>query len=230
MMGFQFEEGEALLIDKPYGWTSFDVVKKIRFQVKNNLKVKKIKVGHAGTLDPLATGLVIVCTGKATKQITAYQDRDKEYIATFELGRTTPSFDLETDTDGVFPTGNLSQELIEAALQEMTGEFDQVAPVYSAKFIDGKRAYEYARKGQEVEMKPHRVTIHEMELLECLLPVIKLRIKCSKGTYIRSIARDLGEILENGACMIGLRRTAIGEFSLEEAMSPEEFENKLSNM
>jgi tRNA pseudouridine55 synthase len=187
-------------------------------------------VGHAGTLDPLATGLVIVCTGKATKQITAYQDREKEYIATFELGRTTPSFDLETDTDGVFPTDNLSKELIEAALQEMTGESDQVAPVYSAKFIDGKRAYDYARKGQEVEMKPHRVTIHEMKLLECQLPVIKIRIKCSKGTYIRSIARDLGEKLENGACMIGLRRTAIGEFSVEEAVSPEEFENKLSNL
>lgn len=221
-----FEEGEILLLDKPYTWTSFDLVKKVQQLIKKKIGVK-IKVGHAGTLDPLASGLLIICTGRKTKQINTFQDLDKEYIANVELGRTTPSFDLETDTDSTFPFEHISKDRIEEQLKVFIGEMDQVPPVFSAKFVNGKRAYEYARKGKEVEMKPHRIKILEAELIKYNLPHIDVRIRCSKGTYIRSFVRDLGLSLENGACLTGLRRTAIGEFNIEKALTLDEFKNIL---
>ncbi|HEX3008618.1 MAG TPA: tRNA pseudouridine(55) synthase TruB [Bacteroidales bacterium] len=224
-----FEEGEILLFDKPYGWTSFDMVNKVKFMIKKKTGLKKIKVGHAGTLDPLASGLLIICTGKKTKQITAIQDRPKEYIANIELGRTTPSFDQETETDGVFPFNHISDKLLNEKLAGMVGETDQVPPVFSAKYINGKRAYEYAREGKEVEMKANRVRIDYSELVENAMPHITVKIGCSKGTYIRSFARDLGIALESGGCLTGLRRTAIGEFSIEKALTIADFKNILDD-
>ena len=223
-----FIEGEVLLLDKPYKWTSFDLVRKVRNLIKSKLNIKKIKVGHAGTLDPLASGLLIICTGRETKNITRYQDEEKEYIAGILLGKTTPSYDLETAFDNEFPTSHITQEMVEEALMHFNGEMDQVPPLYSAKYIDGKRAYEFARKGQVKEMKSSRITIHNIELLEFNLPEITIRVNCSKGTYIRSLVKDIGDKLDNGACLISLRRTAIGSFSLNNALSIEEFENKLA--
>lgn len=222
-----FEEGEVLLFNKPYGWTSFDLVHKVKILIKNKTGNKKIKVGHAGTLDPLASGLLIVCTGRKTKQINTFQDLSKEYIASIELGRTTPSFDLETKTDAEYPFLHITKELVSERLKEMLGEMDQIPPIYSAKFVDGKRAYEYARKGKEVEMKPSRIRIDSTELLSYDLPKIVIKIKCSKGTYIRSFVRDLGTVLNSGGCMIGLERTSIGEFSLDKALTIENFQNIL---
>jgi tRNA pseudouridine55 synthase len=223
-----FVEGEVLLFDKPYQWTSFDLVKKVRYSIKYKFNYKKLKVGHAGTLDPLASGLLIVCTGKATKKISQLQDQEKEYTAGILFGKTTPSYDLETEFNNEYPTEHINVGSINSALQSFIGESDQIPPVYSAKFIDGKRAYEFARKGQEVEMKPSRINISEIELLENNFPEIIIRIKCSKGTYIRSLARDLGEKLQSGATMISLKRTAIGDFSLNNALTLEDFQNKLA--
>jgi tRNA pseudouridine55 synthase len=223
-----FAEGEVLLFDKPYQWTSFDLVKKVRHMVINKYKVKKLKVGHAGTLDPLASGLMIICTGKATKRINTYQDQEKEYIAGITLGKTTPSFDLETQFDNEYPIEHITDKFVIDTLKSFVGELDQIPPIYSAKYIDGKRAYEFAREGKTVEMKPSRITISEVELLEYNLPEIIIRVKCSKGTYVRSLVRDLGVALNSGACLISLKRTAIGSFSLNNAMSIEEFENKLA--
>jgi tRNA pseudouridine55 synthase len=223
-----FVEGEVLLFDKPYQWTSFDLVKKVRYSIKYKFNYKKLKVGHAGTLDPLASGLLIVCTGRATKKISQLQDQEKEYTAGILLGKTTPSYDLETEFNNEYPTEHINVESINTVLQSFIGESDQIPPVYSAKFIDGKRAYEFARKGQEVEMKPSRINISEIELLENNFPEIIIRIKCSKGTYIRSLARDLGERLHSGATMISLKRTAIGDFSLNNALTLEDFQNKLA--
>ena len=224
-----FEEGEILLFDKPYGWTSFQLVNKVKFMIKKKTGLKKIKVGHAGTLDPLASGLLIVCTGRKTKQITAIQDRPKEYIANIELGRTTPSFDQETETDAVFPFNHITDNLLNEKIAGMVGETDQVPPVFSAKFINGKRAYEYARAGKEVEMKASRVRIDYSELMENTMPHIVVKIGCSKGTYIRSYARDLGLALQSGGCLTGLRRTAIGEFSVDKALTIDDFNNILDN-
>jgi tRNA pseudouridine55 synthase len=224
-----FEEGEILLFDKPCGWTSFDLVNKVKSLIKHKTGLKKIKVGHAGTLDPLASGLLIVCTGRMTKQITSIQDRPKEYIANIEIGRTTPSFDQETETDGIFPLNHITDKLLNEKIAGMVGEIDQIPPIFSAKFVNGKRAYEYARKGKEVEMKPSRVCINYCELVESALPHIIVKIGCSKGTYIRSYARDLGLALESGACLTGLRRTAIGEFSLDKALTIADFKNILDN-
>ena len=225
-----FIEGEVLLFNKPYQWTSFDLVRKVRNMVKAKSKVSKIKVGHAGTLDPLATGLLIVCTGKFTKQINSFQDLDKEYLAGLLIGKTTPSFDLEKEYDFEYPTDHINKELVEEVLKSFLGDSDQIPPVFSAKFIDGKRAYEYARKGDMIEMKPCRINISEIELLRYDLPEITIRIRCSKGTYIRSLVRDIGERLNSGATMISLQRTAIGSYQVNNALSIEEFENKLAHL
>lgn len=195
--------------------------------VRHALGTKKIKIGHAGTLDPLATGVLIVCTGRATKQIENFQYQTKEYVATLRLGETTPSFDLETEIDGTYPTEHISREFVEKALKQFVGEIHQVPPVYSAVKINGKRAYEYARAGKEVEMKSKLLVIDEIELLECRLPVIKIRAVCSKGTYIRALARDIGIALQSGAHLIGLERTRIGNATLADCLSIEDFQNQL---
>jgi tRNA pseudouridine55 synthase len=218
-----FEEGQILTFDKPVYWTSFDMVNKIRIMIRSKFGIRKIKVGHAGTLDPLAQGLLIICTGSATKRIDEFKDIDKEYIATIRFGQTTPSFDLETEVDGVFPVGHITKELLEKALNGLSGEIEQMPPIYSAKFIEGKRAYEYARKGVKKKMETVKVFIREIELLNFQLPEVKLRLVCSKGTYVRSFARDLGLSLGSGAYLSALQRTAIGPFRIEEALTLEKF-------
>ena len=222
-----FLEGAVLYIDKPLTWTSFDVVNKIRGSLRYHFGIKKIKVGHAGTLDPLATGLVIICTGKATKQIMQFQDMDKAYTAEVRLGATTPSFDVETEVDKNYPWEHISQEQIEKALLEFQGEQEQMPPLFSAKSVDGKRAYVMARKGKTVELKTQLINISHLELLSVKLPELTLMVECSKGTYIRSLARDLGEKLNSGAHLTGLRRTRIGPYELDRAISLENFEKKL---
>jgi tRNA pseudouridine55 synthase len=225
-----FNEGAILLIDKPLDWTSFDVVNKIRWKLQRQLKHKNIKVGHAGTLDPKATGLVILCTGKATKKIDEIQTTDKEYIATIKLGATTPSYDLESEENQVFPTNHITLSLIEEALNTFLGETDQTPPIFSAIKINGKRAFDYARKGKQPEMKPRKIFIHQIEVINFSMPELILRIKCSKGTYIRSIAKDIGEKLNSGAYLIGLRRTAIGENTIENALTIEKIEEILDSL
>ena len=218
-----FKEGEVLYFDKPLKWTSFAVVNKIRYHICRKLGVKKIKVGHAGTLDPLATGVMIICTGKATKRIEEFQYHTKEYIATLQLGATTPSFDLEKEIDATYPTEHITRELVEETLKRFVGEIQQVPPAFSACMVNGKRAYDLARKGEEVELKPKLLVIDEIELLECNLPEIKIRVVCSKGTYIRALARDIGEALNSGAHLTGLIRTRVGDVRLEDCLSVESF-------
>lgn len=227
--GYSFQEGEVLCFNKPLYWTSFDLVKKVRIMVRHALGTKQIKIGHAGTLDPLATGVLVVCTGRATKQIEDFQYQAKEYVATLRLGETTPSFDLETEIDGVYPTGHISRELVEETLKQFVGEIYQEPPVYSAVKINGKRAYEYARQGKEVEIKSKLLVIDEIELLECNLPVIKIRVVCSKGTYIRALARDIGVALQSGAHLVALERTRIGKTTLADCLSIEEFQRSVTN-
>lgn len=210
-----FIEGEVLFVNKPLHWTSFNLVSKLRWKLQKTLKMKKLKVGHAGTLDPLATGVMIICTGKSTKLIESFQYQTKEYIATLELGATTPSFDLELPIDATFPTDHISRELIDEVIPRFTGEIWQVPPVYSAVKVDGKRAYDYAREGQDVELKAKLLVIDEIEVLDFALPVLKIRVVCSKGTYIRALARDIGQALGSGAHLTGLERTRIGEVRLE---------------
>ncbi|OFY65046.1 MAG: tRNA pseudouridine(55) synthase TruB [Bacteroidetes bacterium RBG_13_42_15] len=222
-----FIKGEVLLFNKPYGWTSFQLVNKIRFTIKHERKIKKIKVGHAGTLDPLATGLVILCTGQETKNIERYQNLVKEYIATFRLGATTPSFDLETEIDGNFPYDHVNEEMLKEALTKYTGEIVQEPPAFSAKFVDGVRAYKYARKGKEIKLSGQKITIQSLEVLSFSLPYFTLRIVCSKGTYIRALARDIGKSLKSGAHLTDLKRQRIGEFRVENAFNIEEFERNL---
>ena len=222
-----FIAGEVLFFNKPLKWTSFDLVNKFRYKLSRKLKVKKIKVGHAGTLDPLATGVMIVCTGKATKRIDEFQYQTKEYIATLKLGETTPSFDLEKEDDAVYPTEHITRELFEEVLKTFVGVIQQVPPVFSACKVDGKRAYELARKGEEVELKSKTLIIDELELLECELPVIKIRVVCSKGTYIRALARDIGTALNSGAHLIALERTRIGDVTLDMCMNPEDIDKFL---
>ena len=219
-----FIAGEVLYFNKPLKWTSFDLENKFRYKLSRKLKVKKIKVGHAGTLDPLATGVMIVCTGKATKRIDEFQYQTKEYVATLKLGETTPSFDLEKEIDGVYPTEHITREEVEKVLQSFVGTIQQIPPVFSACKVDGKRAYELARKGEEVELKSKTLVIDEMELLECDLPVIKIRVVCSKGTYIRALARDIGVALRSGAHLIALERTRIGDVTLDKCMSPDDID------
>lgn len=209
---FDFVAGEVLLLDKPLQWTSFDVVKKVR----GAIKIKK--VGHAGTLDPLATGLLILCTGKMTKQIDTFQAQEKEYEGTFVLGATTASYDLETEVENVISVDHLTEKQILEAISQLTGDIMQIPPAHSAIKIDGKRVYESARKGKEVKIDPRPVTVHKFELTRVALPEIDFKIICSKGTYIRSLARDLGEILGVGAYMSALRRTRIGNFKIEDAI------------
>lgn len=218
-----FKEGEVLYFDKPLRWTSFAVVNKIRYHISRKLGVKKIKVGHAGTLDPLATGVMIICTGKATKRIEEFQYHTKEYIATLQLGATTPSYDLEKEIDATYPTEHITREMVEEVLQQFKGTIEQLPPAFSACKVDGKRAYDLARKGDEVELKPKTLVIDEIELLECNLPEIKIRVVCSKGTYIRALARDIGEALQSGAHLTGLIRTRVGEVRLEDCMQVEDF-------
>ena len=230
-----FKEGEVLYFDKPLRWTSFALVNKIRYHISRKLGVKKIKVGHAGTLDPLATGVMIICTGKATKKIEEFQYHTKEYIATLQLGATTPSYDLEKEIDATYPTGNITRELIEEVLKKFVGTIEQIPPAFSACKIDGKRAYDLARNGDNVELKPKTLVIDEIELLECKipgkesdeLPEIKIRVVCSKGTYIRALARDIGEALDSGAHLTGLIRTRVGEISLKDCMKVDDFEQWL---
>jgi tRNA pseudouridine55 synthase len=211
-----FVKGEVLYVAKPLNWTSFNLVSKLRWKLQKTLKMKKLKVGHAGTLDPLATGVMIICTGKSTKLIESFQYQTKEYIATLELGATTPSFDLELPVDGTYPTEHITRKLVDEVIPHFTGEIWQVPPVYSAVKVDGKRAYDYARDGQEVELKPKLLVIDEIEVLDFTLPVLKIRVVCSKGTYIRALARDIGLALGSGAHLIALERTRIGEVKLED--------------
>ncbi len=218
-----FIAGQLIHIDKDLGWTSFDVVNKIRVALRNEMGIKKIKVGHTGTLDPLATGLVILCTGKATKQIESYTGLDKEYIAQITFGSTTPSFDLETDVDQTFPYGHITYERLESALSKFLGKTEQVPPNFSAKQVNGQRAYNRARQGEEFELKKNLVTIYELDILKFELPVVEIRILCSKGTYIRSFANDLGKILSSGAHLSGLRRTKIGDFYVNDAEKVSDF-------
>lgn len=225
-----FEEGQVLLFDKPVYWTSFDLVNKVRGIIRNVLQIKKIKVGHAGTLDPLASGLMIVCTGKATKTIDTFQNLDKEYTASFHLGETTPSFDLETETDAKYPTNHINKEMVEKALLSFLGEQQQLPPIYSAKLLDGKRAYEYARKGIDKKLEPVTVFFREIELLSYNFPEISVRIVCSKGTYIRSFARDLGVALDSGSYLSALVRNSIGPYKLSEAYKIENFQNFVEQM
>lgn len=219
-----FKEGEIIYIDKPYKWTSFGVVNKVRYFVCRKQGVKKIKVGHAGTLDPLATGVMILCTGKATKKIEDFQYQTKEYIATLMLGATTPSFDLEKEIDATYPTEHITRELVEETLKQFVGEIQQVPPTFSACKVNGKRAYELARKGNDVELKAKTLVIDEIELLECELPVIKIRVVCSKGTYIRALARDIGQALNSGAHLTALQRIRVGDVTLDKCMQLDDFE------
>jgi tRNA pseudouridine55 synthase len=216
--------GEVLLFDKPLDWTSFSVVNKVRYLLCRKLNVKKLKVGHAGTLDPKATGLVVLCTGKATKNIDAIQSDQKEYIATLKLGATTPSFDLESEEDTFFETSHITKELISEALKGFIGEIDQVPPIFSAIKVNGKRAFDYARGGHELEMKARKVLIDKIEIVDFELPLLTLKIVCGKGTYIRSLANDIGQSLGSGAYLIGLRRTRIGNLDVDKAWSIEDFE------
>lgn len=222
-----FKAGEVLYIDKPYKWTSFAVVNKLRYHISRKLGVKKIKVGHAGTLDPLATGVMIICTGKATKRIEEFQYHTKEYIATLQLGATTPSFDLEKEIDATYPTEHITEEMVKEVLQRFVGTIEQVPPAFSACKVDGKRAYDLARKGSDVDLKAKTLVIDEIELLEYRMPEIKIRVVCSKGTYIRALARDIGEALQSGAHLTGLVRTRVGDVKLDDCMEVENFESWL---
>ncbi|MBR2395524.1 MAG: tRNA pseudouridine(55) synthase TruB [Bacteroidaceae bacterium] len=224
-----FQEGVIMAFDKPYRWTSFDVVGKVRWLICRRLKVKKLKVGHAGTLDPLATGVLIVCTGRATKRIEELQSGTKEYYATIRLGATTPSYDLEKSIDATYPTEHITREMVEQVLERFKGKIEQVPPTFSACKVDGKRAYEMARKGNEVELKPKTLVIDEIELTECNLPDITIRVVCSKGTYIRALARDIGEALQSGGHLTALRRTRVGQYKVEDCLNPEKFSEWLDS-
>ena len=217
-----FISGELICIDKPLGWTSFDAVKRVRGAIQRRLHMKKFKVGHAGTLDPLATGVLLICTGRATRRIEELQAGDKEYVATIRLGATTPSYDLETEIDATYPWEHITREAVEEMLPRFTGRIMQVPPVFSAVKIDGKRAYNLARKGREVELKAKSLEIKEMELLRFDAPEMEIRIVCSKGTYMRALARDMGEALGSGAHLTGLRRTRVGKVKVEDCLSVEE--------
>ena len=214
-----FITGEIIGIDKPLGWTSFDAVKRVRGAIQRRLNLKKFKVGHAGTLDPLATGVLIVCTGRATRRIEDLQNGTKEYLATLRLGATTPSFDLEKEIDATYPWEHITLDMVRDVLPDFTGHILQVPPVFSAVKVDGKRAYKYARKGAEVELKAKPLVIEELELFPSELPDLNLRIVCSKGTYIRALTRDIGQALRSGAHLTALRRTRVGDVRVDECLS-----------
>ena len=224
-----FLEGQVLLIDKPLTWSSFQAVNKLKYLLKRHYNLpKKFKIGHAGTLDPLASGLLIVCTGKFTKKITEIQAQTKEYTGTITVGATTPSYDLETEIDATFPIEHISETLITATTQQFLGEIDQKPPVFSAIKKEGKRLYEHAREGSEVEIEARKTTIYEFEITRMALPEIDFRVKCSKGTYIRSLAFDFGKALHSGGYLSVLRRTKIGDYSVDKGITPEAFEQKMN--
>jgi tRNA pseudouridine55 synthase len=225
-----FQEGAVVYIDKPLGWSSFDVVHKIRNLIRKHFGLKWIKVGHTGTLDPLATGLMIICTGGETKNIQQYLNQDKEYLAMICLGKTTPSFDLETEVDHTYPVDHITVDLIEKTLKKFTGVQEQLPPVFSAKWLDGKRAYDLARKGKKVTLKPNEINIDRIEMISYNPPELELRIRCSKGTYIRALARDIGDSLKSGGHLVSLRRTAIGNISVDQAWSLTKFEENFKKM
>jgi tRNA pseudouridine55 synthase len=226
LKGIDFPEGYVAVIDKPYEWTSADVVRKIKFQLRK-CGHPKIKIGHAGTLDPLATGILLVCIGRATKQVERLQAEEKEYVAELELGATTPSGDMEHEIDARYPFEHITREMIEEALRSLTGEREQLPPLYSAKKVQGVRAYEFARAGEEIELKKALINIYSLELVECNLPYIKIAVRCSKGTYIRSLAFEIGEALNSGAYLRSLRRTRSGGFTTEGAHTLDDFMEKL---
>lgn len=225
---YDFVSGEVLLFDKDLDWTSFDLVSRVRNALYRKTGIKKMKVGHAGTLDPLATGLMILCTGKATKQIESLQIQEKEYIATLHLGATTPSFDMETEEDSQNDCSFVTEEIFKTTLKKFEGETDQVPPVFSAVKVKGKRAFEYARNGESIKLQPKKIVISKIELISFQLPTVVIKVVCSKGTYIRSLARDIGEELKCGAYLTGLQRTRIGEFKIENAMTVEYFTENLN--
>lgn len=229
LRGINFEEGYIAVLDKPLEWTSADVVRKIKFTLRK-LGYHRIKVGHAGTLDPLATGILLVCIGRATKMVDALQAEEKEYEADVMLGATTPSHDLEHPIDKTYPWEHITREKVLEALRSLTGERMQTPPLFSAKKVEGTRAYELARAGETVELRQARITIYEMELLECDLPRIRIRVRCSKGTYIRSLAREIGEALDSGAHLTALRRTRSGGFTLARSLQLDDFLEKLQNL
>jgi len=223
----EYQTGQVILIDKPLTWTSFQVVNKVRWLIKQHYGIKKIKVGHAGTLDPLATGLLILCTGKFTKQIETYQAQHKEYTGTITIGSTTPSYDLETEVDATFDISEISEAAIFENTKQFTGEIDQRPPIFSALKKEGKRLYEYARAGETVEIPTRKITISAFEITSIQMPEVHFRVACSKGTYIRSLAHDFGQALDNGAHLSALRRTKIGDFEVTNAISIEAFETML---
>ena len=227
---FQFLEGEVLLINKPLHWTSFQLVNKLRWLIKRKLGIKKIKVGHAGTLDPLASGLMIICTGKKTKEISQHQAAEKEYIATLKLGATTPSYDGETEETYFYPTKHISKELILSVCNRFIGETEQLPPIFSAIKVKGKKLYESARKGNKVEVKPRIIRINELEIINVDLPYIKLRVSCSKGTYIRSLAHDLGKAMNTGAWLCELQRTKIGSETIKNAIDINDFQQMIKSL
>ena len=218
-----FLQGQVLLIDKPLGWSSFQAVNSLKWSIRKKFDLKKIKIGHAGTLDPLATGLLLICTGKATKTINKLQGQVKEYTGTITLGGTTPSYDLETEVDKKYPIDHISEEMIHNTTSLFIGDIEQIPPVFSALKKDGKRLYEYAREGKEVEIKKRAVSISEFEITQIQLPEIEFRVVCSKGTYIRSLAHDFGKELNSGAHLSKLKRTKIGDYNVDKAITPEEF-------
>ncbi len=224
-----YQTGQVLLIDKPLEWTSFQVVNKLRWEIRQKFNIKKIKVGHAGTLDPKATGLLIICTGKFTKKINEYQGQAKEYTGVITIGATRPSCDMETEIDQTFDFSTITKNQIQEATAQFLGEIDQVPPIFSAIKKDGVRLYELARKGETTEIKSRKITIYEFEITQIQLPNISFRIKCSKGTYIRAIARDFGKALGNGAYLSELRRTKIGDFTVTEAQNITEFISSLKD-
>lgn len=224
-----FAAGSTILVDKPFEWTSFDVVNKLRWHLRKKIGVKKLKVGHAGTLDPLATGLLVLCIGKHTKKINDFIQDEKEYTGTILLGKTTPSFDLETEYDREYSTEHITDEILQEVADSFIGEQDQVPPIFSAKQVDGKRAYEHARKGREIELKPNRINIKAFEIDSTDFPEVKFRVVCSKGTYIRSLANDFGNRLDSGGTLIELRRTRSGGFNIEDAKSVEQWIDFIEN-
>jgi tRNA pseudouridine55 synthase len=223
-----FQDGQVLQIDKPLNWTSFQAVNKLKWALKSKLGLKKIKIGHAGTLDPLATGLLLVCTGKFTKRIAELQGQEKEYTGTITVGATTPSYDLETEINETFPTEHITEELIHETVKQFLGEIDQRPPIFSALKKDGVRLYEHARNGEEVEIPTRKTVIHEFEITRIALPEIDFRVVCSKGTYIRSLAFDFGKALHSGGHLTALRRTKIGNYDVKDGYGLEAFVDSLS--
>lgn len=229
MTAEDFKKGQVLLIDKPLHWTSFQVVNKLRWAIKKQFNLKKIKVGHAGTLDPLATGLLIICTGKYTKKIESFQNQEKEYTGTFTIGATTPSYDLETEIDNYFSTEHINEQLIKKTTRKFIGNIEQKPPIFSAIKKNGKRLYELARAGETTNIKSRKITVNTFEIINVNLPEIEFRIACSKGTYIRSIANDFGKALNSGAYLSSLRRTKIGDFSVNNAYTIKDFLNTIGS-